>query len=130
LDANWMAVTREEFNGATYWRVWLKCLDQTGACGEPMRTAAWDFSARYSGDTAAYENGGRLSTIPSGYWFDFTDLALRFGWERLPAQDNWRYYINGSLFNQFIFRQGLTWQQAMLELYPPEALQAVGYEVK
>jgi len=130
LDAGWMAVTREDFKGETYWRVWLKCLDQSGACGEPMQTAAWDFSTRYSGDTTAYENGGQLSTIPSGYWFDFTDYAQRFGWERLPAQNDWRYYLNGALFNQFIFRQGLTWQQAMLELYPPEVLQAVGYEVK
>lgn len=130
LDANWMVLTREEFNDETYWRVWLKCLDQTGGCGEPMHTAAWDFSARYSGDTVTYENGGQLSVIPSGYWFNFSEFANRFGWERLPAQIDWRYYLNGSLFNYFVFRRGLNWQQAILELYPPEALQAIGIEVK
>lgn len=127
LDADWMVVTREAYAGQTYWRVWLKCLNQTGGCGEPIRTSVWDFSARYSGDTVAYENGGKLTQAPAGYWFDFTEFAHRFGWERLPAQSNWRYYLNGSFFNLFVFKQDLTWQEAMLELYPLEALEAAGY---
>jgi TolB protein len=129
MDANWMVVSREDLNGQTYWRLWLKCLDQTGACGEPLRTSVWDFSSRYSGDTVAYENGGRLSTPSAGYWFDFTEFAHRFGWERLPAQTNWRAYLPGSLFNNFVFSEGKTWQQAMLEIYPPEVLEAAGYVI-
>lgn len=130
LDANWMVVTREDFTGKTYWRVWLKCLDQTGACGEPLRSPVWNFSSRFSGDTTAYENGGETGAIPAGYWFDFSEFAHRFGWERLPAQSDWRYYLNGAQFNVFVFSQGNTWQQAMLELYPPEALEAAGYAIK
>lgn len=129
MDANWMVVSREDFNGQTYWRLWLKCLDQTGTCGQPIGNAIWDFSSRYSGNTAAYENGGSLAQAPSGYWFDFTEFAHRFGWDRLPAQTNWRSYLPGSLFNTFVYSENKTWQQAMLEIYPPEALEAAGYAV-
>ncbi|MEA5079694.1 MAG: hypothetical protein VB013_14065 [Anaerolineaceae bacterium] len=129
MDANWLVVTREDYSGQTYWRLWLKCLDQTGLCGEPIRAMIWDFSARYSSDTTAYENGGALAKSPSGYWFDLTEYAHRFGWERLPAQSNWRSYLPGSLFNTFVYSESKTWQQAMLEIYPPEALEAAGYAI-
>lgn len=122
IPAGWMAVTREDFDGKTYWRVWVKCLSQDGSCGTPILTHTWDFSTRNSGDLQAYENGGSLDGIPDGYWVDFTEFANRFGWERLPAQEDWRYYFPGTLFNQFVFSQGLTWRQAMLQLYPEEAV--------
>ena len=126
INAGWMAVSREDFNGQTFWRVWIKCLEQTGSCGKPMLTAAWDFSARFDSDPVAYENGGKLSTIPDGYWIDFTEFASRYGWERNPSQSDWRYYYSGILFNQFVFRQELSWQEAMLEIYPPDSLQTPG----
>lgn len=129
MDANWMVVSREDLNGLTYWHLYLKCLDQTGTCGEPIRSGIWDFSSRYSGNTQAYENGGSLAKAPAGYWFDFTEFAHRFGWERLPAQMNWRSYLPGSLFNTFVYSEGKTWQQAMLEIYPPEVLEAAGYAI-
>ena len=125
LDAGWMAVSREDYNGQTYWRVWIKCLTQDGSCGKPMQTSIWDFSARFDSDPVAYENGGKLSTIPSGYWIDFTEFAARYGWERLPSQADWRYYYPGTLFNQFAYTQGLNWTEAMLELYPPDAIQSL-----
>lgn len=122
VPAGWMAVTREDYDGKTYWRVWVKCLDQDGSCGTPILDHTWDFSTRNSGDLQAYENGGSLAGIPDDYWVDFTEFASRFGWERLPAQEDWRNYFPGTLFNQFVFRQGLTWRQAMLQLYPAEAV--------
>lgn len=128
LSANWLVVTREDFAGETYWRVWVKCQDQTGVCGEPILSNTWDFSARNSGNLQAYEDGGKLSDIPKGYWVDFTEFASRYGWDRLPAQNDWRYYSPGTLFNQFVFRQGLTWQQAMLQLYPEEAIELLNPE--
>ena len=128
LEADWMVVSREDYQGKTYWRLWVKCLDQTGGCGLPMKTSVWNFDARYSGNTQAYEDGGALTTIPTGYWVDFSEFADRFGWERLPAESNWRYYYEGILFNQFVFKQGLTWRQAMLEIYPPEALKTLGFD--
>jgi len=122
IDAGWMAVSREDFSGQTYWRVWIKCLDQSGACGQPMLTAPWNFSSRFDSDPVAYENGGKLAAIPAGYWLDFTEFAGRYGWERVPSQADWRYYYPGILFNQFVYAQGLDWQQAMLQLYPASAL--------
>jgi hypothetical protein len=73
----------------------------------------------------AYENGGNLSSIPSGYWIDFTEFANRYGWDRQPSQADWRYYYPGILFNRFIYSENLNWYQAMLELYPANAIQAL-----
>ena len=125
IDAGWMAVTREDYNGQTFWRVWIKCLRQDGACGVPMLTAAWDFSSRFDSDPEAYENGGKYSSIPEGYWIDFTELANRYGWQRVPSQANWRYYYPGILFNQFVFSENLSWTNAMLDLYPADVLKTI-----
>lgn len=121
IDAEWMAVTREDFSGQTYWRLWIKCLRQDGSCGIPMTTPAWDFSSRFDSDPEAYENGGKYSSIPEGYWIDFTELANRYGWQRVPSQADWRYYYPGILFNQFVYSEGLSWNEAMLDIYPPDA---------
>jgi len=123
LEAGWMSVTREDFNGKVYWRVWVRCLKQDGSCGEPQNLPAWDFSARYEGEEEAYENGGKLGGIPGGYWLDFTDLALTYGWERCASLSNWRAYFQATLFNQFVLFQGINWGDAMLELYPADVLQ-------
>lgn len=123
LDAGWMAVSREDFDGQTYWRVWVKCLSQDGSCGESVHTPMWNFPARASGDLSAFEAGGKTVTAPTGYWIDFTDIALQYGWQRLPSQSNWRTYYPGILFNTFAFTQGKSWEQAMLELYPSDVIQ-------
>ena len=125
IDAGWMAVSREDFNGQTFWRIWLKCLNQDGNCGKPMLTATWDFSSRFDSDPEAYENGGKVASIPAGYWIDFSEFANRYGWDRIPSQADWRYYYPGILFNQLVFDQGLTWSNAMLELYPQDAIQSL-----
>lgn len=119
-EAGWMVVSRDEFAGNIYWRVWVKCKIQDGTCGEPLMTPIWDFNSRSSGEALAYENGGESRLAPAGYWVDFTDLANRFGWQRLPALNNWRSYFQGTQFNVFALQQNLTWHQAMLEIYPPE----------
>ncbi len=119
-EANWMMTSREEFAGKTYWRVWIKCKVQDGSCGEPLAGEFWNFNSRYSGDAVAYENGGDAVNAPAGYWVDFTELALRFGWERLPSLNNWRAYYPGIQFNVFVLRQGLSWEEALLDIYPPE----------
>lgn len=117
-----MAIIREDFGQQTYWRIFLRTTAQDGSQGAPLTQVPWDFSAR-TGDPDAYENGGRLaSSIPSGYWFDLTSLAIQYGWERLPALTNWRTYYAGARFNELAFTQGLDWQTAMLQLYPPEVL--------
>jgi len=119
-EAGWMVTTREEFAGELYWRVWIKCKVQDGTCGKPLETPIWDFNSRYEGDILAYENGGRMLPAPSGYWIDFTDLALRYGWKRLPSLNNWRSYFQGIQFNVYVLKEELSWTQALLEIYPPD----------
>ena len=51
-----------------------------------------------------------------------TELASRFGWERLPSWINWRTFFPAIRFNQFVMTGGLDWYRAMAEIYPPEAL--------
>ena len=89
-----------------------------------MTQHPWDFEARFSGSITAYEAGGeQYREIPSGYWVDFTSLALEYGWERQPALSNWRGYYQGTRFNVFAITSGLTWEDAMLQVWPPEILQ-------
>jgi Periplasmic component of the Tol biopolymer transport system len=125
IDAGWMTISREDFNGKTYWRVWIKCLVQDGSCGKPLLTNVWDFSSRFDSDPIAYEEGGKLIAPPDGYWIDFTEFANRYGWLRTASQADWRYYYPGILFNQFVFTQGLSWQEAMLEIYPADTIQTL-----
>jgi TolB protein len=122
IQASWMAIIREDFGQQTYWRIYLRTTAQDGSEGAPLTQVPWDFNAR-TGDPVAYENGGRLAdSIPSGYWFDLTSLAIQYGWERLPALTEWRTYYAGAHFNELVFTQGLDWRTAMLQLYPPEIL--------
>ncbi|MHC1740852.1 MAG: TolB family protein [Anaerolineaceae bacterium] len=126
MDAGWMAISREDFNGQTFWRIWIKCLKQDGGCGKPMLSSVWDFTSRFDSDPAAYENGGKQNGIPDGYWIDFTEFSSRYGWGRLPSQADWRYYYPGILFNQLIFSQGADWSESMLELYSADAIKSLG----
>jgi TolB protein len=123
LNAGWMYILREDYNGQTFWRVYLRPQAQDGSMGEPLRAHPWNMNARYSLSPMAYEQGGQLyDTIPTGYWVDFTRLARVYGWQRQPAQTNWRTYFKGALFNEFVIPGSLSWRDAMLELYPPDIL--------
>jgi len=123
VQAGWIEVVREDFGGQTYWRVYVRAAEQDGSLGEPLRDHPWDFEARFEGDSQAYDQGGLEKTrIPLGYYVDFTRLAADYGFERLPALPNWRTYYHGARFHEFVHRDGLDWESAMLELYPPSAL--------
>ncbi len=122
LDAGWLVVGREEIGSQTYWRVYIKARYQDGSQGTPLKEMIWDLNARFSGSPTAYEQGGLPGEVPAGYWIDFTDLALRYGWQRLPAFRNWPTYYPAARFNQFVMTDGLTWEAAMDQLYPVEAL--------
>lgn len=123
LDAGWMSVSREDYNGHTYWRVWLKCQPQDGTCGVPIKEPVWDFNARYTNTSGSYENGGDTGSIPEGYWVDFTAFALRYGWQRVSSESNWRSYFPVTNFEFFVLTDGLTWKQAMQQVYPAEQLE-------
>jgi hypothetical protein len=78
----------------------------------------WDMLSRSSGDVQAYDQGGKLKTaIPEGYYIDFTQLTQDYGWDRVPAGNDWRANFNS--VNYWLFRKpdGLDWYTAMREQY-------------
>ena len=113
-------VVREDVGVNTYWRIYLRVADeaQSGQLGKPLKSLPWDFLSRNSGDVEAYNQGGRLSAeVPRGYYVDLTKLALDYGWEWMPAGNDWR--ANANTINYWMFRkpEGLDWYNAMLEIY-------------
>src|SRR6185503_3055772 len=121
-NAGWMVAVREDIGAQTYWRLYLRTQLQDGSLGEPLRSTPWDLSARYNLDPKIYEQGGKYSDVPPGYWVDVTGLAMQYGWERVPALSNWRTFYRGARFTEFALTGGLDWYSAMLELYPPDVL--------
>jgi len=123
INAGWIAITREDYGPATYWRVYVRTRFQDGTQGRPLYEFPWDFNARYSGDTRFYEQGGTSAQeIPGGYWEDLTRLAYVTGWQRLPALGSWRYAYGAAQHNTFVLSDGLDWFSAMAEIYPADAL--------
>jgi hypothetical protein len=103
-----------------YWRVYVRVSDeaQSGELGEPLRHLPWDFASRNEGDVEAYDQGGRLrSEMPSGYYVDLTQIAADYGWERVPAGNDWRANFNSTNYWLFQKRENLDWYSAMRELY-------------
>jgi TolB protein len=119
-------VVREEVGPRTYWRIYLRTAIQDGSQGEPMRDRPWDFTSRYGNDPSYYELGGKLKdVIPVGYYVDFTSLAADYNWQRVPAFQNWRSFFQGIRYWHFENRQGLTWEEAILEIYTEDELARV-----
>lgn len=121
-NAGWMVAVREDFGAQTYWRLYIRAQLQDGSLGEPLHAVPWDLSARYNLDPKVYEQGGKYSATPPGYWVDVTSLARQYGWERVPALPNWRTFYRGARFTEFALTEGLDFYTAMLQLYPPDVL--------
>jgi TolB protein len=121
MNVGWMYLVKEVYGSETYWRVYIRPLYQDGSMGAPIHKRAWDMNSRFNNDPVAYEQGGKLaaSAIP-GYWVDFTDIAHRYDWVRLNALSNWVDYYPAARFNLFINNNGLSWKEAMLQLYPQD----------
>jgi TolB protein len=120
-----LEMMREDLGVDTYWRLYVRVSDdaQNGQLGEPLRRMPWDMLSRDSGDVAAYDQGGKLkTTVPTGYYVDFTRVAQDYGWDWMPAGTDWRANINAA--NYWLFRKadGLTWYEAMRELYTNDQL--------
>src|SRR5690606_37422565 len=101
-------------------RIFVRVADdaQDGQLGEPLRRMPWDFLSRNQGDVEAYNQGGRLrAEIPSGYYVDLTQLAKDFGWSAATAGSDWRANFNATNYWMFIKDEGLSWLEAMRELY-------------
>lgn len=113
-------VVREDTDLVTYWRVYVRVADeaQSGQLGEPLRHMPWAFVSSAQGDVEAYDQGGRLQTqMPSGYYIDLTQIAQDYGWERMPAGSDWRANVFSRNYWMFRKTDGLTWLDAMRELY-------------
>ncbi len=120
-------VVREDIGPETYWRVYIRTELQDGSQGKPLRQRPWDFRARFGAEPRYYDEGGRLKDeIPEGYYLDLTALAADYGWERVPASTNWRTYFPGIRFWHFVNTQGLSWYDAMAEIYTKAELEAEG----
>jgi TolB protein len=91
-----------------------------------LRQLPWDFRARFGEEAQYFDEGGRVKeAIPAGYYVDFTALAADYGWQRVPATANWRTFYPGIGFWHYENRQGMTWQQAMLEIYTEAEFAAI-----
>jgi TolB protein len=124
--ANWLLLTRENYGSQTYWRVYIRAHNQHGAQGKPIQSYAWDLSARYSGKNSDYENGGALTTtVPEGYWVDFTSLAESYGWKRFPAETFWQFSEKATRYQYFAFTRGLDLEQALNQLYSVQEIQSI-----
>jgi len=123
VRAGWVEVFREDIAGETYWRLFVRTRYKDGTLGKPLRGYAWNFNPRFDDNPTAYDQGGSYrETIPEGYYVDFTSLAAEYGFNRQPALPNWRSFYAGTRYSEFAFVDSLTWEEAMLEIYPPVAI--------
>jgi TolB protein len=124
-----LTVVREDLAGEVYWRLFLRCAVQDGSQGEPLTQAPWHFwwhpDPQQSPETLA--NGGRRLPIPAGYFVDVTALAERYGWSRIASYHlddfDWRRDSTATEYWHYQLTSGLTWYQAMSQIYPQDLLQ-------
>lgn len=121
--SEWLEVIPEQIGMETYWRIFLRISSSQEMQGEPLQALPWDFNSRNNGQARTYDQGGGYKDeIPAGYYLDFTELAAAYGFERLPAMYNWRSFFPAARFNEFVAKEGLTWEAAMLKIYPAQAI--------
>ena len=115
-----LEVVREDIGGETFWRLFLKAAKQDGSVGSPLKTQPWDLSGRARRKFP--NDGGTWKAIPYGYYVDVSDILRDAGWERISSIDreefSWRWNFLALEYWHHQFREGLTWYQAMTEMYP------------
>jgi len=133
---NALVVTREDLGPHTYWRMYLRCQKQDGTMGEPLTVPLWVFwfDLDRSQEAEAAAAGGRPGDVPRGYYVDITQIAARYGWHRIASYQepdfDWRTDSVGREFWHYQRTDGLTWWEAMRQLYPLETLnQFYGWDV-
>lgn len=127
-------IVREDYSGETFWRMYLRCADQSGRCGRPLTVNPWNhsFQARHA---LAPEAGGTEKAIPAGYYLDLTAVAREYGWERISSYDDadysWTWHFLAFEYWHYQKRtergdskHNLDWYAAMSQVYPPEILTA------
>ncbi len=123
-----LEVVREDQQGETFWRVYLRAAAQDGTMGEPMKEAPWDFSYRARW-IVGRGDGGFKKPLPYGFYVDFTELAREYGWDRISSHDeddfNWKSNKLAAEYWHFQKTHGLNWYQAMNEVYAESDLKAL-----
>jgi len=128
-EENRLLVVRDDLGAQTYWRLYFKVREQDGSMGEPLTVAPWVFwfDLDPAQEPEAYAAGGHPGEIPSGYYVDLTRLAYRHGWHRIASYEeddfDWRWDSVGREFWHYERTDGLTWWQAMLEIYDLETME-------
>ncbi len=121
-----LEVVREDIGSETYWRILIRVRSQDGSMGEPLKSAPWQWWFHFSRVCDPDGEGGRPKPIPQGYYLDFTELATRFGWQRIAAYEqadfNWKCDTLGREYWHYNFMEGLRWYEAISLLYPEQAL--------
>ena len=124
-------IVRENYNGETFWRVYLRCADQTGRCGRPVVANPWNYSERARSVIAPGQGGIEKNNL-SGYYVDMTAMAREYGWDRISAYDDdeeysWTWHFLAFEYwhyqKRFETNGRVNWYQAMLNIYPPETLE-------
>ena len=122
-----MVLVREG-GGRPMWRMYLWAAVQDGSVGEPIREPGWRFSTSgWDEEHELREGGSRALRVPGGYWVDFTAAATRYGWHRIPAISrpgfDWRESFSAIEFWHYERRDGLSWREAISEVYEPEMIE-------
>lgn len=121
----WLYIVREDRFGDVYWRMFLRCEAQDGSCGMPLTEAPWDLSyqARW---VDAPGSGGRPLGFITDYYVDFSQLANDAGWSRIASYESqefdWRQNKIALEYWHYQRTTGVTWWQAMQEVYPSDDL--------
>lgn len=125
---NGLEIVREDQQGETFFRVYLRTAAQDGTMGEPLKDAPWDLSYRARWIVGKGE-GGTIKPVPHGFYVDFTELARQYGWRRISAHDgeefDWKTNKLGAEYWHYQKSHGLNWYQAMREVYSESELKAI-----
>jgi TolB protein len=115
-----MEIARDDMGGETYWRVFLRCVDQSGACGRPITVNTWDYSYQARAKIAP-DQGGIEKPVLQGYYVDFTALAREYGWQPISSWDDpdfsWTWHFKAFEYWHYQKTDGLSWYAAMQEVY-------------
>jgi TolB protein len=119
-DGQVMEIARDDMGGETYWRVFLRCTDQSGACGRPLTVNTWDYSYQARAKIAP-DQGGIEKPVLNGYYVDFTALAREYGWTRISSWNDevfsWTWHFKAFEYWHYQKTEGLPWYAAMQEVY-------------
>ncbi len=123
-----LEITREDQQGWTFWRLFLRTSAQDGSMGEPMKEAPWDLGYRARWIVGRGE-GGVEKPVPPGFYVDFTELAREYDWVRISSHDgegfDWRTNKIAAEYWHYETRQGLNWYQAMREVFSQSDLKSI-----